>query len=70
MLAQIKAYVVKGVRFAFETTLSGRGYARMIPEWRAQGDVVKLFFFVSAQCRNGHQTGAATRSRRWTLDSE
>ena len=37
MLEEIKAHVLKGVSFAFETTLSGRGYSRMIPEWRAQG---------------------------------
>ena len=30
--------------FAFETTLSGRGYARMIPKWREQGHWVKLYF--------------------------
>ena len=32
------------VSFAFETTLSGRGYARLIPQWRAQGYRVELFF--------------------------
>ena len=34
----------RGERFAFETTLSGRGYARMIPGWRARGYRVILFF--------------------------
>lgn len=46
MLEEIKAYVLKGVSFAFETTLSGRGYARMIPEWRAQGYRVKMIFLM------------------------
>jgi len=30
--------------FAFETTLSGLSYARQIPDWRANGYRVKLFF--------------------------
>jgi hypothetical protein len=30
--------------FAFETTLSGRSYARLIPQWREQGYVVTLVF--------------------------
>jgi len=30
--------------FAFETTLSGRGYARLIPQWQAAGYRVSLFF--------------------------
>lgn len=30
--------------FAFETTLAGHGYARMIPGWRAAGWHVKLLF--------------------------
>jgi len=46
MLEEIKDYVFKGVSFAFETTLSGRGYARMIPEWKAQGYRVKLIFLM------------------------
>ena len=33
-----------GESFAFETTLSGRNYARRIPRWREQGYRVKLFF--------------------------
>lgn len=44
MLEEIKAHLVKGISFAFETTLSGRGYARMIPEWQAAGYRVKLIF--------------------------
>ena len=33
-----------GDSFAFETTLSGRGYARLIPQWQEQGYLVELFF--------------------------
>ena len=44
MLRLIDEYVRKGERFAFETTLSGRSYARMIPDWQAQGYRVRLYF--------------------------
>lgn len=44
MLEQIAAHVKKRERFAFETTLSGLGYARMVPEWQAKGYRVKLIF--------------------------
>jgi predicted ABC-type ATPase len=44
MLEQIHEHVRKGESFAFETTLSGRIYLRLIPTWQAQGYVVKLFF--------------------------
>ncbi|TDJ67260.1 MAG: Zeta toxin family protein [Proteobacteria bacterium] len=44
MLDQIHDYARRGESFSFETTLSGRGYARMIPRWQEQGYQVKLFF--------------------------
>ena len=44
MLNLIHDYVRKGESFAFETTLSGRGYARLIPGWQEQGYWIKLFF--------------------------
>ena len=44
MLNMIHGYVKKGEDFAFETTLSGRIYARWIPRWQAQGYRIKLFF--------------------------
>ena len=44
VLNQIREHVRKGESFAFETTLSGRGYARHIPRWRERGYRVKLFF--------------------------
>ena len=44
MLEMIDACVRRGENFALETTLSGRGYARMIPRWQAEGYWVKLLF--------------------------
>ena len=44
MLQEIKRRVRAGESFAFETTLSGRLYARLIPYWRAAGYRVKLIF--------------------------
>ena len=44
MLGQINEHARKGESFAFETTLSGRGYARLIPRWQGQGYQIKLFF--------------------------
>ncbi len=44
MLNLIHDYVRQGESFAFETTLSGRGYARLIPRWQEQGYWIKLFF--------------------------
>jgi len=44
MLDQIANTVQRGQSFAFETTLSGRGYARHIPEWRKAGYHVTLIF--------------------------
>ncbi len=44
MLEEIYHHACRGESFAFETTLSGRGYARLIPGWRLEGYIVKLFF--------------------------
>ena len=44
MLEMIDACVQRGESFAFETTLSGRGYARMIPRWQEMGYWVTLIF--------------------------
>ncbi len=51
MLEEIKRRVRDGKNFAFETTLSGRHYAQMIPRWRARGYHVKLIFLELAQGR-------------------
>ena len=44
MLNMIDDYVRRGESFSFETTLSGRVYARLIPIWQTLGYWVKLFF--------------------------
>lgn len=44
MLEEIKEHVRRGESFAFETTLSGLLYMRLIPEWQQQGYFVKLFY--------------------------
>lgn len=44
MLTQLAANVAHGRSFALETTLSGLGYARQIPQWRAAGYSVDLYF--------------------------
>ena len=44
MLEEIATHVAAGRSFAFETTLSGLTYARMIPAWRSAGYRVKLLF--------------------------
>ena len=44
VLESIREHVRAGRGFALESTLSGRTYARMIPEWRRAGYYVTLFF--------------------------
>lgn len=44
MLNTINELVSRQESFAFETTLSGKGYARAIPIWQELGYHVKLFF--------------------------
>jgi predicted ABC-type ATPase len=44
MLTEIVRRVRAGESFAFETTLAGRRYARLIPKWRSMGYHVKLIF--------------------------
>jgi len=44
MLKSIDEHVSKQESFVFETTLSGKGYARKIPQWRALGYHVGLVF--------------------------
>jgi len=79
MLAEIHEHARRGESFAFETTLSGRGYARLIPEWREAGYVVKLFYLrldsqelaldrVRQRVREGgHDVPAQTVRRRFTI---
>ena len=44
MLQEIARHTSEGRSFAFETTLSGLTYARMVDQWRKDGYVVKLIF--------------------------
>ena len=44
MLEEIYRHARRGESFALETTLSGKGYAGLIPGWQADGYIVKLFF--------------------------
>ena len=44
MLKMIHNCVEKEESFAFETTLSGRGYTRLIPLWQKEGYLIKLLF--------------------------
>ena len=44
MMAEIQRRIRKAESFAFETTLSGHIYARLIPGWRTEGYTVRLVF--------------------------
>ena len=44
MVQEISALVRRRESFAFETTLSGLRYARLIPQWRKKGYFIKLIF--------------------------
>ena len=44
LLREIQLNVIKRVDFAFETTLSGRSYARLLKELRSNGWKVVLFY--------------------------
>ena len=46
MLEEIHYHAKSGRSFAFETTLSGRGYMRWIPQWQGIGYRVKLIFLL------------------------
>ena len=77
MLDAIRQHVARLESFAFETTLSGLGYARQIPHWRQLGYRVELFFLslpsadaavqrVAERVRQGgHDIPEATIRRRF-----
>lgn len=44
MLEMMVKYLEKRESFSFETTLSGKNYARHIPEWQNEGYKIKLYF--------------------------
>jgi predicted ABC-type ATPase len=79
MLSEINRYLEAGESFAFETTLSGRAYARQIPKWQAAGyEVTLVFLKVSAirialdrvkarTAHGGHHIPATVIRRRFKL---
>ena len=76
-LEAIAQHVARRESFAFETTLSGKAYARQIPNWRQLGYRVELFFLslpsaegavqrVAERVRQGgHDIPEATIRRRF-----
>ena len=78
MLKQIQGFVRQGVDFAFETTLSGKGYAAHMAPWQARGYRIKLLFLrlPHADCAiqrvqqrvrlGGHDIPEETIRRRFT----
>ena len=77
MLREIAHHASEGRNFAFETTLSGLTYVRMIARWRAAGYTVKLVFLSLGSpeeaiarvairvCQGGHNVPAETIRRRF-----
>ena len=77
MLQEIKANVKANRSFAFETTLSGKTYARHIADWKKQGYHITLFFLSLAEvevaiarvayrvANGGHNIPEATIRRRF-----
>lgn len=77
MLKRIDDFVAARKSFAFETTLSTRGYARQIPQWHRAGYLVKLYFLTLPNPEfairrverrvhlGGHDIPAATIRRRF-----
>jgi predicted ABC-type ATPase len=78
MLEMIAHCVRRRESFAFETTLSGRGYARMIPGWKQAGYRVAIFFLelpsvklaigrvADRVAQGGHDVPDAVVRRRFT----
>jgi predicted ABC-type ATPase len=77
MLHELARHFASRSSFAFETTLSGRGYLRMIEQWQAAGYRVKLLFLQLANAdeaiarvaqrvkQGGHDIPAAVIRRRF-----
>jgi predicted ABC-type ATPase len=69
MLRELERHVAAWQSFAFETTLSGRGYLRQIDLWRAAAYKVKLIFLQldtpdEAIARVAQRSGQHARSRK------
>jgi predicted ABC-type ATPase len=77
MIAEIHRCAERRENFAFETTLSGRSYARQIPKWQEAGYRVELIFLrlrsvrlaisrvKSRVARGGHHVPASVVRRRF-----
>ena len=82
MLQELARHFAARQSFAFETTLSGRGYLRHIREWQSSGYRVKLIFLqldsveeaiarVAQRVRQGgHDIPEATIRRRFVAGQE
>ena len=44
MLERMRGLVRSGTSFAFESTLSGRSYLRLLKDWKAEGWQITLFY--------------------------
>lgn len=76
-LEAIAQHVARRASFAFETSLSGKTYARQVPQWRQLGYRVALFFLKLASAdmavqrvaervrQGGHDIPEATIPRRF-----
>jgi predicted ABC-type ATPase len=79
MILEMRRYLRQDESFAFETTLSGRSYARHIPDWQSAGYRVELIFLKLRSIRlalarvkarvaqGGHHVPAAVVRRRFRL---
>ena len=73
MVQEIANCVRRGESFAFETTLSGLRYARLIPQWRKKGYFVKLIFLklpspemaIARVAQGGHAVAETIIRRRF-----
>lgn len=78
LLREIRAHVERGEGFAFETTLSGRSYVKLLKELRSKGWKIILFYlwipsarFSAARVRQrvesgGHDIPADAIARRYS----
>lgn len=82
MLEELERHFSARTNFAFETTLAGRGYLRMIDRWQAAGYRVKLIFLqlaspeeaiarvVQRVRQGGHDIPEAVLRRRFAAGRE
>jgi len=82
MLSEIQRRIKQAESFAFETTLSGHVYARLIPRWRSAGYRVRLIFLslptadmaitrvATRVAQGGHNVRGAVVRRRFRSGSE